>query len=182
LTRAERLRLRRRVALKREHRKRLAELAEVHWATRGPRHRAAYLERVRGALEAEGFRHTRLQWRHRGHSFGLVRDFGDKQIHVRVYDNGIVDAEVEISKRYLQHLYSPRPSAHRVIQLIFEKNHIPVDLINVHYVPRVGAHRKHYPVRRIPVAHLVGGAVIAGGMAAAGLVRLAFRRARGRPS
>lgn len=168
------------VAAKRVHRERLSAHAHRHWRLKGQRERRAYLERVRRALEAEGFRHTHLQWRHKGHSFGLVKDAGDKQIHVRVYDNGLVDAEVEIHRRYVQHLYSPRPSAHRTVQRIFAKHHIPVNLINEHYLPKVGATRTWHPKGRTRVAHVLGSAAgILGSAVAASVARLALRRLKG---
>lgn len=166
-----------RIVRKRAHREVLNDVAVDHWAGAGRLERAAYLARVRAALLAEGFRSTPFQWRHRGHAFGLVKPFGhDRQIHVRVYDDGIVDSEVEIHKRYVQHIYSPRPSAHRHVQRIFAKHGIPAHLVNEHYLPRVGADRIAYPKRRVKVAHAA--AAVVGGLAAVGLVRFALRRLR----
>jgi hypothetical protein len=172
------------VEAKRAHRARLADIALDHWSEAGDVERAAYLAKVRAALVAEGFRSTPFQWRHRGHAFGLIREHGrDKQIHVRVYDNGVIDAEVEIHKRYVQHIYSPRPSAHRLVQRIFTKHGIPTHLVNEHYVPRVGAHRDTYPKRRTKVSHVVGGAAgFVGGVVAVSVARMVLRRWRGRPA
>jgi hypothetical protein len=133
----------------------------------GHRARHAYLERIRSALEREGFRSTAFQWRHKGHAYGLIKDLGDKQIHVRVYGDGVVDAEIEIHKRYLEHLWSPRPSAHRQITQIFRKYGIPIHFVNEKYIPQVGAARKKYPQRRTKVSHVIAGA--AGGLGIAGL-------------
>jgi hypothetical protein len=171
------------IAAKREHRQKLSEIALDHWSTAGDVERAAYLARVRAALLAEGYRSTPFQWRHRGHAFGLIKEYGpDKQIHVRVYDNGVIDAEYEIHKRYLQHLYSPRPSAHRVVQRIFTKHGIPTHLVNVHYLPQVGAHRRTYPKRRTKVSSVAVGsaASVVGGWVAVSVARMVLRRWRGR--
>lgn len=162
---------------KRKHRELLGMKAETHWKTIGAPERAAYMAKVRAALEAEGFRSTPFQWRHKGHAFGLVKQVGrDKQIHVRVYDNGIIDAEIELHKRYLEHIFSPRPSAHKAVQKIFLKHQIPLDLINEHYLPKVGAHRRAYPKGRTKVAHIMGGAAgIMGSVVAVSVARLALR-------
>lgn len=170
------------VEAKRAHRERLAEVALDHWSEAGPAQRATYLAKVRSALIAEGFRSTPFQWRHRGHAFGLIKEHGhDKQIHVRVYDNGVIDAEVEIHKRYVQHIYSPRPSAHRYVQRVFSKHGIPTHLVNEHYVPRVGAARQKYPKRRTRVSHVIGGAAgFVGGVVAVSVARMVLRRWRGR--
>lgn len=173
-----------RIAAKRAHRDRLTEVALDHWNGAGQAQRATYLAKVRAALIAEGFRSTPFQWRHRGHAFGLVKEYGpDKQIHVRVYDNGVIDAEVEIHRRYVQHLYSPRPSAHRLIQKIFAKHGIPTHLVNEHYLPRAGAQRRIYPKGRTKVSHVVGGAAgFVGSVVAVSMARLVLRRWRGRPA
>lgn len=166
------------VAVKRAHRGELSGRAAKHWKLLGVRARRAYLERIRSALEREGFTSTPFQWRHKGHAYGLIKDLGDKQIHVRVYEDGVVDAEIEIHKRYLEHLWSPRPSAHRQIHRIFRKYGIPIHFVNEKYIPQVGATRKKYPKRRTRVAHLIAGA--AGGLGVAGLyaARLLLTRMR----
>jgi len=166
------------VHVKRAHRARLAEVALDHWAETGDLERAAYLAKVRSALVAEGFRSTPFQWRHAGHEFGLIKDLHNgRQIHVRVYDNGIIDAEYEVHKRFVQHLYSPRPSAHRAVQRIFTKHGIPTHLVNEHYVPKVGAARQAYPRRRTKVSHVAG---VLGGVVAVSVARFVLRRWRGR--
>lgn len=163
---------------KRRHRLQLSERAEAHWKMEGARARHAYLERVRFALEREGFRSTPFQWRHKGHEFGLVKDLGDKQIHVRVYEDGVIDAEVEIHKRYLQHLWSPRPSAHRQVHAIFRKYGIPVKFVNEKYIPQVGPDRRKFPKARTKVAHLLAGAGGALGVAGIYAARLVLQRVK----
>lgn len=166
------------VVAKRLHRLQLSERAEAHWKLEGARARHAYLERIRSALEREGFRSTPFQWRHKGHEYGLVKDLGDKQIHVRVYQNGVIDAEVEIHKRYLQHLWSPRPSAHRQVQAIFRKYGIPVKFVNEKYIPQVGPDRRHFPKARTKVSHLLAGAGGALGIVGIYAARLVLQRVK----
>lgn len=175
------VRLQRAIEKKRTHRSNLSLQALSHWLEQGHAARHAYLERIRRALESEGFRSTPLQWRHKGHAYGLVKDRRDKQIHVRVYEDGVVDAEIEIHKRFLEHLVSPRPSAHREIQAIFSRHGIPTKFINEHYLPRVGAHRRTYPRTRTKVAHLLAGAVGSLGLAGSiAVARLLLGRGKGR--
>lgn len=164
------------VAAKRSHRADLTRQAQARWKLEGARARNAYLRRIRSALEREGFRSTPFQWRHKGHAFGLIKDLGDKQIHVRVYEDGVVDAEVEIHKRYVQHLWSPRPSAHKEVQKIFRRHGIPVQLVNEQYLPQVGAARTRFPQARTKVSHVLAGA--AGTMGVIGIyaARLILKR------
>lgn len=164
------------ILAKRLHRMELSQKAESHWKLQGHRARHAYLERIRSALEREGFRSTAFQWRHKGHAYGLVKDLGDKQIHVRVYEDGVIDAEIEIHKRYLQHLWSPRPSAHRQVSAIFQKHGIPVKFVNERYIPQVGPDRKRFPKARTKVAHLLAGAGGALGIAGIYAARLMLQR------
>lgn len=161
---------------KRQHRQELSARADKHWRELGEAERQRYLQAVRRALEAEGFKSTLFQWRHRGHAYGLIKDLGDKQIHCRVYDNGIIDAEIEIHKRYLEHILSPRPSAHAEVLAILRKHGLAGHLVNEHYLPQVGADRSKYPGTRIKVSHLLSGAAAVGGMVAVSVARIALDR------
>lgn len=168
------------VEAKRAHRAELSARATAHWRMLGPRARRAYMERVRTALEMEGFESTALQWRHKGHAYGLVKDLGDKQVHVRVYEDGVIDAEIEIHKRYLEHLWSPRPSAHRQVLKIFQKHGIPIHFVNEKYIPHVGATRSRYPKMRTRVAHLIAGAAGTLGVTGLYVAKLYLERVRTR--
>ncbi|MBI2077580.1 MAG: hypothetical protein HYT80_04300 [Euryarchaeota archaeon] len=158
----------------------MSDLAGAHWNVQGHRAKHAYLERIRSALEKEGFQSTVLQWRHKGHAYGLIKDLGDKQIHVRVYEDGVVDAEIEIHKRYLEHLWSPRPSAHKQVQRIFTKHGIPIHFVNEKYLPQVGANRKVYPKMRTRVSHLIAGAAAGLGLAGLYVARMYLSRVKRR--
>lgn len=164
------------IANKRAHRAELTRQAQARWKLEGARARHAYMRRIRSALEREGFRSTRFQWRHKGHAFGLIKDLGDKQIHVRVYEDGVVDAEIEIHKRYVQHLWSPRPSAHKEVQEIFRRHDIPIQFVNEHYLPQVGAARKRYPRARTKVSHVLAGAAGTMGIVGVYAARLVLKR------
>lgn len=171
------------LAAKRDHRRRLSARAAQHWQRTGDDERRGYLDRVRRALEAEGFRSTPLQWKHRGHAFGLVKDRGDRQIHVRVYEDGVIDAELEIHRRFLEHLLSPRPSAHRLVRGLLAKHGIPTHLLNERYIPRLAAARRRYPKTRTPVRRVLGGAAgLVGGVVALSVARFYLDRLRKRRS
>lgn len=162
------------------HRAELSARAAVHWKMLGPRARRAYMERVRTILEMEGFQTTPFQWKHKGHAYGLIKDLGDKQIHVRVYEDGVIDAEIEIHKRYLEHLWSPRPSAHRQVLKIFQKHGIPIHFVNEKYIPQVGATRFRYPKMRTRVSHLIAGAAGTLGVTGMYVAKLYLDRVRTR--
>lgn len=164
------------VRTERAAREELAEAARRKWRALGHRKRHAYLEHVREALEAEGFRSTRFQWRHRGHAYGLVKDLGDKQVHVRVYEDGVIDAEVEIHKRFLEHLVSPRPSAHRTVGRLLAKHGISTDLVNEHYLPQLGPMRRKYPGTRTKVSHALGVVGVAATVAIFSVARMMLKR------
>jgi len=64
-----------------------------------------YLDRAKEALIKEGFRDTLLQFWKPGQVFGLVKPLDDTyEIHVRGYQDGTLDAEIEVSREYLEHL------------------------------------------------------------------------------
>lgn len=165
------------VAKRREHRARLSEKGGERWREQGEEARVAYLEAVREALEAEGYTSTPFQWKHAGHSFGLIKDLGEKQIHVRVYEDGVIDAEIEVHKRYLQHIWSPRPSAHDEVRRILEKHGIETELVNEQYLPHVGPLRERFPDRLVKVSHVAGSAAaVVGGLVVASLARMYLKK------
>jgi hypothetical protein len=162
---------------RRRHRHGLSQAGQKRWDKVGDQARLAYLEAVRAALEAEGYTSTAFQWRHKGHAYGLIKDLGDKQIHVRVYQDGVIDAEIEIHKRYLQHLWSPRPSAHDEVQKVFDKHGIDTELVNEQYLPQVGPLREAFPERRTKVTTVAGSAAaVVGGLVVASLARMYVKR------
>lgn len=64
-----------------------------------------WLERVKGVLVQEGFNGTILQTVKRGQVFGLVKKVESIwEMHVRGFNDGRLEAEIEISRDYFEHL------------------------------------------------------------------------------
>ncbi len=132
-----------------------------------------FLERARQALLKEGFRSTSMQYRKKEQVFGLVKDHGDRlQLHVRAFRNGVIESEVELSNRYIEHLWSPRRSAHNEITQILEKHGLDTATINTEFRTRTGAERERLPRIVTPTRPLVKGAMgVAGAVGAVALAR-----------
>ena len=64
-----------------------------------------WLEMAREVLVQDGFRHTPLQVVKPGQVFGLVKRVDDIwEMHVRGFDDGRLESEIEISRDYFEHL------------------------------------------------------------------------------
>jgi len=64
-----------------------------------------WLEMAKEVLGQEGFRHTPLQVVKPGQVFGLVKKVADIwEMHVRGFDDGRLESEIEISRDYFEHL------------------------------------------------------------------------------
>jgi hypothetical protein len=84
-----------------------------------------WLEDVRRALREEGFAPTEFQHVKSGQYFGLVKDLpGGLQMHVRGFSDGRLEAEIEVSRFYLEHPLHKRPAA-RELARILKKHGIP---------------------------------------------------------
>ena len=63
---------------------------------------------VRNILSKEGFGETGMEYPKSGRlGRGMVKEFGDWQVHVRLFRHGEniqIDGEVEVSKKYCEHL------------------------------------------------------------------------------
>ncbi len=60
---------------------------------------------VRQVLLAEGFKDTRLQIVKTGQMFGLVKRLSDVwEMHVRGFEDGALESEIEVSREYFEHL------------------------------------------------------------------------------
>jgi len=68
-------------------------------------------EQVRRALAEEGFNWELWQKPERGQEFGMIRQEGDMQLHVRYYEDDVIKAERELANDYVEHLVSPRFSS-----------------------------------------------------------------------
>jgi hypothetical protein len=134
---------------------------------------ARFLERARQALLAEGFHETPLQYRKKNQVFGVVKQHGDRlQLHVRAFRNGVIESEVELSNLYLQHLWSPRRSAHAEIARIFEKHGVDTATINTEFRTRTGSTRDRLPRMLTPTRQLVqAGMGLAGAVGAVAIAR-----------
>lgn len=94
-------------------------------------------EQVKDALKAEGFRTEIWQKPEWGMVFGMIRREDEMQLHVRYYKGGVVKGEREIAHTYLEHLISPRTSAHEEIEEILDR----------HDVDGVEVREKRFPSR-----------------------------------
>lgn len=82
-------------------------------------------EQARQALHEEGFQWELWQKPKRGVLYGLIRRDGeDMQTHVRYYKDDVIRAEREISNDYIEHLISPRESAHDEIERLLAEHGI----------------------------------------------------------
>lgn len=92
--------------------------------------RRDWLEVVEKALSKEGFRPTWIQLVKNGQVFGLVKDIGRKwQMHVRGFNNGWLEAEIEVSRHYVQHHVSRyRRDGIRELVQILERHRIPYQI------------------------------------------------------
>lgn len=61
-----------------------------------------------GGLINRGFRKTMLSV-NKGETYSLVMRIHEPwEIHTRIFSNGVIETEIEISREYLQHLIGPR--------------------------------------------------------------------------
>jgi hypothetical protein len=88
------------------------------------------LEVVRWILLSEGFHEPLLQGWKEGRVFGLVKPLNELvEVHVRGYEDGTLDAEVELSREYLEHLwYGSKPYYGYLIDILKRYN-IPFNIV-----------------------------------------------------
>ncbi|MBW3582005.1 MAG: hypothetical protein KY455_02805 [Euryarchaeota archaeon] len=155
-------------------------VGERTFTERSPAEVAEFLERAKQALKAEGFIETPFQYRKKRQVFGLIKDHGhDLQLHVRAFADGIIESEVELSNRYVEHLVSPRRSAHAEIKAVFEKHGIETETINEEFQTRTGSTKTRMPRTRTKTTDLVkGGIGLAGALGAVAVARFVQRRKR----
>lgn len=75
---------------------------------------------VKRVLLTEGFTDpSPLQVWKPGQVFGLTRSINDKlEMHVRGYDDGSLDSEVELSREYLEHPFDCRPLLGPLLEIL----------------------------------------------------------------
>jgi hypothetical protein len=101
-----------------------------------------WLEDVRRVLREEGFAPTEFQHVKSGQYFGLVKDLPKGlQMHVRGFSDGRLEAEIEVSRFYLEHPLHKRPAT-RELARILKKHGIPYAEEPILRFPE--------PVRRMP--------------------------------
>lgn len=90
-----------------------------------------WLERVKEALYAEGFRNPGLlQIWEPNQLFGLVKDISNiYQMHVRGFADGRLKPHIELSLWYLQHLTHPSRPATKELAEILKSYNIPYRII-----------------------------------------------------
>jgi hypothetical protein len=95
-------------------------------------------EQVRRALAEEGFNWELWQKPERGQEFGMIRQEGDMQLHVRYYEDDVIKAERELANDYVEHLVSPRFSAHEEVERLLAKHDLDeeVDVEEKRFPPR----------------------------------------------
>lgn len=88
------------------------------------------LDIVKNVLLKEGFYDPGiLQTWKKGQVFGLVKPLNKLiEVHVRGYKDGILDAEVELSREYLEHPYEVKPFYGFLIRIL-RKYRIPFKVI-----------------------------------------------------
>jgi len=118
--------------------------------------------RVRRALSDAGFKWEPWQKPERDMVFGMIRNEGDMQTHVRYYRGGFLKAERELAHHYLEHVFSPRESAHETIAAILAEHDIEDVEVREKEIAR--RHRGPMPPTRThwkPLA-MAAGAALAG--------------------
>jgi len=95
-----------------------------------------WLERVKQTLMNEGFSDTLLQIVKPNQVFGLVMEIDDIwQMHVRGFEDGHLEPEIEVSKKYLEHLdpkFRHTKPAIDVLTKILNRYSIPYEITGEH--------------------------------------------------
>jgi len=81
-------------------------------------------------ISREGFRKTILQFRKEGQVFGVIKPINNFfEIHIRGYKDNTLDAELEISRKYIQHLFKDPIPFDIILIYILGKYNIPFEII-----------------------------------------------------
>ncbi|MGB0651606.1 MAG: hypothetical protein ACPGQL_00255 [Thermoplasmatota archaeon] len=111
---------------------------------------ATWLAAAKAVLLAEGFRRDPRQARKPGQVWGVIRqEPDDLQLHVRAFRDGRLESEVELSNKYVQHLWSKRRNASPEIKEILGRNGLPTHQVSETFLPITGAQEdKRMPTGR----------------------------------
>lgn len=98
-----------------------------------------WLKAAKAVFLAEGFKRDPKAFRKPGQVWSLVRqEKDDMQTHVRAFSDGRLESEVELSNKFVQHLWSHRRGAHVEISEILAKHGMPTMHVNETFVPITG--------------------------------------------
>ncbi len=98
-----------------------------------------WLLSAKAVFLAEGFKRDLKQARKPGMVWGVIRqEPDDMQIHIRAFKDGRLESEVELSNKFVQHLWSHRRGAHEEIGEILARHGLPTRHINDAFVPITG--------------------------------------------
>lgn len=114
-----------------------------------------WLMAAKSVLLAAGFKRDVKQVRKPGQVWGVIRqEPDDMQLHVRAFDDGRLETEVELSNKYVQHLWSHRRNAAPEIKQILESHGMPTERVSETFVPITGsAEGKQMPEGRTKNHH-----------------------------
>ncbi|MGB1585939.1 MAG: hypothetical protein ACPHID_02700 [Thermoplasmatota archaeon] len=99
-----------------------------------------WLMAAKSVLLAEGFKRDLKQFRKPGQVWGVIRqEPDDMQIHVRAFSDGRLESEVELSNKFVQHLWSHRRNAHEEVSEILARNGLPTQHVSETFVPITGS-------------------------------------------
>lgn len=99
-----------------------------------------WLKAAKAAFLAHGFKRDPKAFRKPGQVWSLIRqEDADLQIHVRAFKDGRLESEVELSNKYVQHLWSHRRNAHEEIAAILRETGMPTERVSETFVPITGS-------------------------------------------
>ncbi len=98
-----------------------------------------WLKAAKAVFLAEGFKRDPKAFRKPGQVWSLVRQEPDQmQTHVRAFTDGRLESEVELSNKYVQHLWSHRRGANVEVGEILERHGMPTRHVSDTFVPITG--------------------------------------------
>jgi hypothetical protein len=127
---------------------------------------ATWLKAAKAAFLANGFKRDPKNFRKPGQEWSLIRqEAEDMQIHVRAFSDGRLESEVELSNKFIQHLWSHRRGAHEEISAILKETGMPTELVNETFIPITGTKEgKVMPQGRTKNSHAVAATLVGLGL------------------
>ncbi len=127
---------------------------------------ATWLKAAKAVFLAEGFKRDPKAFRKPGQVWSLVRQEPDQmQTHVRAFTDGRLESEVELSNKFVQHLWSHRRGAHFEVAEILEKHGMPTRHVSDTFVPITGTKDgKTMPTGRLKNHHAVAAVAVGIGL------------------